>query len=210
MKKKVAIIGCGLSRSDAPYDDPEWKIWGCNEMTIERADRWFELHPMNVQNKRELKWLKECEQPLYVLKKTKEVRRGITYPLNAICDALKVEPYFTCTFAYEIAFALYEGFTTIGLWGCNLPMGSPRERIFESRCVEWWLGFAQGRGVEIVIPQEDSLAKCEYLYGYDYELEKEHVGSAVYQAFMDMLRRCAYEDVSGEDEPIRRKRKDSK
>ena len=208
--KKVAIIGAGLTRQDAPYHDPEWEIWGCNEMTIERADKWFELHPMPVQNEAELKWLKECEQPLYVLNKTKGMPRSITYPLNAICDALKVEPYFTCTFAYEIAFALYDGFTTIGLWGCNLPMGSPRERIFESRCVEWWLGFAQGRGVEIVIPEEDSLAKCEYLYGYDYELEKKDIEGRVYLLFIETVRRTVYEDIDGHNEPIRRKRKDSK
>lgn len=206
-KNKVAIIGAGLTRYEAPYDDPEWEIWGCNEMSIERADRWFELHPMSVQNQRELEWLKKCEQPLYVLRKNKQVRSGITYPLNAICATLKVKPYFTCTFAYEIAFALYEGFTTIGLWGCNLPMGSPRERIFETRCVEWWLGFAQGRGVKVVIPEEDSLAKCRYLYGYDYHLEKTHIESAVYRAFIDMLRRSLYEDIAGDNEPIR---KDSK
>ncbi|KKM21824.1 hypothetical protein LCGC14_1631510, partial [marine sediment metagenome] len=158
MKKKVAIIGCGLTRQDAPYDDPEWEIWGCNEMSIERADRWFELHPMTVQNEAELKWLEECDQKLYLLKKKKELRTSITYPLSAICDSLKMaRAYFTCTFAYEIALALYEGFTTIGLWGVNLPLGSPRERIFESRCVEWWIGFAQGRGVEVIIPKGDML-----------------------------------------------------
>jgi hypothetical protein len=209
MKKKVAIIGCGLTRQDAPYHDPEWEIWGCNEMSIERADRWFELHPMSVQNKAELEWLKECKQPVYMLFRnqgwTLEVPSCVVYPIRDITRTLKVEPYFTCTFAYEIALALYEGFTTIGLWGVNLPLGSPRERIFESRCVEWWIGFAQGRGVEVIIPKNDILGKCEHLYGYDYHTEKAHIQSEVHAVFIEDMRRLLHEHVGGENEPIRRK-----
>src|SRR5689334_15473635 len=47
-RMKVAIVGFTDHRKEAPFGDPEWEIWGLNElyryMPVEQFTRWFELH----------------------------------------------------------------------------------------------------------------------------------------------------------------------
>lgn len=49
-KDKLAIVGFSeTSRELAPYDDPDYEIWGLNEEHafpwMKRFDRWFQMHP---------------------------------------------------------------------------------------------------------------------------------------------------------------------
>lgn len=67
---KVAIVGFHeLTRDKAPYDDPTYEIWGCNEEYrfdwLKREDRHFQLHPRwdfsrsnNLNDPNHLLWLK--------------------------------------------------------------------------------------------------------------------------------------------------------
>jgi len=50
-KKKVAILGFTETRKVAPYNDPDFEIWGLNDLyrfraadDVQRWDRWFEIH----------------------------------------------------------------------------------------------------------------------------------------------------------------------
>jgi len=169
-RKKVAIIGCGLGRDNAPYDDKEWECWGLNEVDQKRADRWFEMHELYVSNEKEVKWLKKCKKPIYMIQVYKEIPMSVKFPLVDIVAKFGCL-YFTCTFAYQIALAIYEKFEVIGLFGVNLPYGSPRERLIETPCTEYWLGVACGMGIEVRIPSTEYLLHHEYLYGYHYQKE---------------------------------------
>ncbi|HSE44674.1 MAG TPA: hypothetical protein VLA89_05030, partial [Gemmatimonadales bacterium] len=51
MGLKVAIVGYTDHRAQAPFNDPEWEIWGLNDLYYELPDgiensrlRWFQLH----------------------------------------------------------------------------------------------------------------------------------------------------------------------
>src|SRR3990172_1701545 len=47
VRKKLAIVGFSeRSRDFAPFDDPEWEIWGCNHVYrfVPRVDVLFEIH----------------------------------------------------------------------------------------------------------------------------------------------------------------------
>ena len=174
-RKKVAIIGAGDYRKYAPWNDPEWECWGINEIGQPRATRWFELHPMTVQNERELAWLAQCPTACYLLERDPRVPAGVRYPLERIMEKTGGRSYFTCSFAFEIALALLEGFEEIGLWGVDLDLGTQRERLVEKPCVEYWLGLAEGRGVTVTLPPGATLLQRPWLYGYDYEDEKAQI-----------------------------------
>lgn len=178
-RKKVAIIGTSSSRIYAPFEDDSWECWGLNEIDQDRAERYFEIHELKASSKEEIEWLKECEVPIYMCKTHKKIPMSVKYPLVNICGKLECNLYFTCTFAYQIALAIYEGFEEIGLWGANLPAGSPREKLVETACVEYWLGFAMGRGIKIFIPTMDSLLYHKHYYGYDYNEEITYVNRVV-------------------------------
>lgn len=174
-KKKVAILGTSRSYAEAPFDDPDYEIWTLNEFDdVPRYDRMFELHPMEVQSAKELAWLfKDKDKPIYVLEETPLVSAGVVYPKDEILKQPWAIEFFSCTFAYEIALAIYEGFTTIGLWGMNIESGSPRERTIESMNILWWLGVAKGRGIEVIWDEHPMCNR--YLYGYEYTKEKDYV-----------------------------------
>lgn len=172
-RKKVAIIGCGTGRDNAPYDDKEWECWGLNEVDQVRADRWFEMHELYASNEKEVEWLKKCKKPIYMIKKYPEIPMSVNFPLVEIIAKFG-SMYFTCTFAYQIALAIYENFEVIGLFGVNLPYGSPRERLIETPCTEYWLGIAMGMDIEIQIPSDEYLLHHNHLYGYDYQREIDY------------------------------------
>jgi len=203
MKKKVAIIGGSLSRDRAPYDG-EYEVWSCNEMDVKRFDRHFEMHPMSVQNDKELDWLKKCKKPVYVLEETPLVPKGIVYPKDEILKQPWADEYFTCTFAYEIALAIYEGFETIGLWGMNAEEGSPRERTIESACIQHWLAIAKGKGIEVIWPDHPMYTR--WLYGYDYFQEKRNIENWLCRLVVHTVYRIgpSHTSIGGDFDPIRR------
>lgn len=192
--KKAAIIGTGYGRDAAPWGDPTWCKWALNEIFPQGFDRHFELHPMVVQSVQDLAWLARCPTPCYVLNLTDATTPGIIiggglpreqlrvanavqYPLDRVVAVTTGRRYFTCTFSYQIALALADGFEAIGLWGVGLYGGTARERTAERTCTEYWLGVAEGRGVTVVA--DSGLARQPYLYGYDYDQEVKYVNAEV-------------------------------
>jgi len=174
-RKKVAIVACGQTRYKAPYDDNDWEFWGLNEIPQDRADRWFELHPIEVQRYQEMEFLKKCKKPVYLLDLNGAIPKGVRYPIEKVLSVEGARDYFTCTFAYQVALAIYEGFEEIGLWGVPLFKGSPREQTFERMCLEWWLGLAIGKGIKVTTHPEDKLMYHPHRYGYNYYEEKRYV-----------------------------------
>lgn len=198
--RKAAIVGAGPGRECAPFGDPDWCVWALNEIAQPAFTRHFELHPVTggVQSSRELRWLERCPTPCYVLDLAEArpteppagvnvtdsarpvsfrgVANAVEYPRRRV-EALGFGEYFTCTFAYQIALAILDGFEEIGLWGVRLYLGTARERFAERACVEYWLGVARGRGARVV--EDSGLARQPFLYGYDYSRERSYVESEV-------------------------------
>lgn len=209
MKTKMAIVGGSASRDFAPYDDPEWEIWGCNEMEYKRFDIMFELHPMSVQNEKELEYLRNCEKPVYVLNENDALAHGLTepiiqYPYDEIQKQPWAMPYFCCTMAYQIALAIHKGYQAIGLWGLRMDIGSPRERTVESACIQHWLGVAKGMGIEVIWDEHPAVNR--FIYGYNYHIEIENVDSWLYQLAIHTIYRLGGRHicVGGDNDPIRK------
>lgn len=191
-RSKVAILGGGsVSRQNAPMDDPTWEVWSLNNLWPRdsqnrmRADRWFELHPMDVQNADDMGIINSCPVPLYTLELYPEVTNplAVRFPIERVRATLggSWAEFFPCTFCYQIALALTEGFDEIGLFGVDLFVGSAREMALERAGVAFWLGLAVGSGVNvrIAVAGQHGVIELPYRYGYQYHEEKAWVDAWV-------------------------------
>jgi hypothetical protein len=90
----------------------------------------------------------------------------ISYPVEQIIDEFGID-YFTSTVAFEVALAMREGFKEIALYGIDLIVGT--EYSEQKACLEFWLGMAHAKGVNVVIPSTSALLKHSHRYGYQKE-----------------------------------------
>lgn len=92
-RSKVAIVGfCNSNRDGAPYNDPEFEIWGLNRgyIFMPRADRWFEMHGRHIyasetrRAKRHVEWLNSFQGPVYMHQAFEEVKQCEVFPLKKL------------------------------------------------------------------------------------------------------------------------------
>jgi hypothetical protein len=180
-RDKVAIVGFAPSWKEAPFDDSEnTEIWCLNEMykvATEvknfRADRWFEIHdPLSKSKatKEHHSFLTTCSIPLYMQKHYEEFPSSIKFPKDEIIDffndkGCKGSKYFTNSISWFIALAIMEGFKTVSIYGVDLATDS--EYGWQRPSCEYWIGLAEGLGVEVIIPQSSDLLKCTQLYAFE-------------------------------------------
>jgi len=185
--RRVAIVGGALSRRDAPYHDPGWDIWAFSSLKVHtpRITRWFELHALDdlrQQLRREtryrrsfhnyMEFLSRLPCPVYMQRAHPFIPRSVPYPLQQALDAFG--RCFTSTASYLIALAILEGYDTIGLWGISLR--APTVYARQRPAVEYLLGVARQRGIEVRlppgstlrIPERPVLVPTAVLYGYDW------------------------------------------
>jgi hypothetical protein len=157
MMKTVNIIGRGRGRGKGLVAEGE--KFTCNYYTP-GVDIVFEIHTdKNTPNAEKVKC---AEAGIPVITQSE-------YPIDAIQAKFKTN-FFVNTICYMIAYALYLGYEKIVLWGCNIIPKSDDEPIVKNHPgVEYWIGYAQGLGVEVEVQGESyilSLPKGRY--GYDY------------------------------------------
>lgn len=191
MAGKVAIVGGAWTRRLAPYGDRAWEIWAFSSLKVNtpRITRWFEMHaladlqgqlvretPKRHSYESYMTFLRGLEVPVYMQDVQPEVPRSVRYPLEDALEAFG--RCFSSTASYLIALAILEEFPTIGVWGVHLTHRSVYAR--QRPGVEYLLGVARQRGIEVVlpkssplkIPKKPVLPRVEILYGYDWESPK--------------------------------------
>lgn len=164
------------------------EVWGINAIgDVLKCDRIFHMDDVRVQEIRAaakpdgniaamLKWLKTAPGPVY----TSIVRDGypglVAFPLEDVLnrkhDSNGGAPYFNSTAAYAVAYAVHIGVKRISLFGLDYTLPNAHHAEKGRACVEFWLGIAAARGIEITVPETSSLLDgCEdprsRLYGYD-------------------------------------------
>ena len=188
--KRVAIVGfCNDSREMTPYEDKDLQIWGLNRgyIFMHRADRWFDMHGPHIYlhpDRRpwnHLGWLKQFPGPVYMHRADPDIPNSVTYPLERVAQEIASnvyridkkgkqssavdEPYLTSSISEEIALAITEGYEEIHLYGIDLNTES--EYAWQKPGVEYMLGFAAGRGIKVVLPDNCPLLKGG-IYGRGY------------------------------------------
>jgi hypothetical protein len=174
-RKKVALVGFATNTLHlVPWNDPEFEIWGLNQGYLHchrRADRWFEMHQAeataDVRDPDYLKWLGAVRDfPIYMIQTNREIPCSVRYPIEAAIDFAgpRKRDYFTSSPAFMLALAGMEGFESVHLYGINLAIGE--EYFYERPCAEYWIGFLEGRGVDVYVPSASALLKQYRRYGY--------------------------------------------
>jgi hypothetical protein len=188
--KKLAIVGSHIAtRSDAPYDDPDYEIWLFNEAPMadwcKRWDAILQLHnpeiyssPTNWVNDGHWAWLQQDHgigKTIYLQAQDERVPNSVRYPLDEICASLPGanNRWFMSSAAYALALALYLGYETIDIYGVEL--SSNTEYSYQLPNWLYWLGIAYGMGVKIGL-YSGQVHFAERLYGFEGEtqLPRDH------------------------------------
>jgi hypothetical protein len=159
------------------------EVWGINCIgDALRCDRVFHMDDVRVQQRRAdaapntniammVKWLKRYRGPVY----TSHVEPGfpglVEYPLAEVVKETK-EAYFNGTVAYAVALAICAGVRRLSIFGCDYTYPNAHKAEKGRACLEYWLGIAKMRGVQIVIPKSSTLMDAiegngNRFYGYD-------------------------------------------
>lgn len=177
--RKIALFGShSSSLVDAPWDDPSWEFWGHSSSRAwykRPMDRYFDLHPKSCWSRGGKKglayprWLAKNTVPIYLQKADPEVPASITYPKGRILTEFSYahrRRYFSNHASWMIALALTEGVTHLALYGINY--SSESEYARQRGSAEYWLGQLDGRGVNVILPEQCTLlGDPALLYGYE-------------------------------------------
>ena len=74
-------------------------------------------------------------------------------------------PYFTNTVSWMTAIAIALGYKEIHIYGVDMAQNT--EYGQQRPSCEYFIGWARGMGVNVVIPDTSDLLKSPFLYGYD-------------------------------------------
>jgi hypothetical protein len=173
--KEVYIIGKGNGWDDAPE---EGDLWGIADLVIRRPiTMMWEMHHLDEARMTHVsaaKYASAMGIPVMTLKAYDWLPTAIEYPIDEVKAEFLTpyttqDDYFASTAAYMIAYALYQGYEVLNLYGVCLA-----RFFYESHKtrpgVEFWLGLAIGRGVKINIcsPYSEVMTTWDgRMYGYD-------------------------------------------
>lgn len=174
---KVSIIGMSDSWKKAPMDG---ETWGLNALILRRpVKRMFLMHDIDLFLEKNIYQMKEVIDevnklgiPVMTLKKHKLLPNSIEYPIGEMHSR-----YFTSSFGYMIAYAVkylsrfqFNVITpSIDLYGIGLV--KRLEYREQKACIEYWLGYARGKGIDVRIFGLTTLfSTMGYagLYGYEW------------------------------------------
>jgi hypothetical protein len=148
-------------------------------------DRWFQLHTPAYMRRHWNKpdewpqheeWLmREHPFPIYMQRRYKKYPSSVEFPREQVEELGPLGHYQLFTFSWLLAYAISEGFERIGLFGVD---GGPGEPLGSRACLEYWIGFAHGRGIEVEVVGANLRAFKSHhradlysnlVYGYDHE-----------------------------------------
>lgn len=180
--KTVVIHGKRVSYASPKVRWPHAELWGvtrCNVLywgeSLTDWDRWFDVHPVQptdyhrgILAKRPEAWdwyrRQPVGRPIYLLEPHLEVPASVAFPRQQVQGAFQ-STRFTVSVDWLIGLALLEGFQRIVLNG----IGTRFEPDFQfaHQGILYWIGFAEGRGVEVVVEGPSCYATPDKVYGYE-------------------------------------------
>lgn len=142
---KLAILGKLETKFNAPFNDPDYDIWGFNyhSQMPPRYDLWFDLH-------------NNSPNPIATITRK-------NFPFSDVTNLLGGN-YVNNSASYLIAYAILKGYKEIELYGMRF-QSTAEKRKLEYFNVRELIFFAKGRGVKISAPYDSVMLKQYKLYG---------------------------------------------
>ncbi len=181
MKKTVAIIGSHpRTREDFDFSRRDCDIWTFNEVLGSEKDTWcsysdavFQIHKSviwrsatNRNDPKHYEWLKSGDTPIvYMQDVYDDVPNSVKYPIDEILEAYP-RGYFTSSVALALALAIYQGYERMEIYGVE--METSTEYGHQRNAVSYWIGFAEGLGIEVDMHSTGFFESP--LYGYEGDI----------------------------------------
>ena len=180
-KQKVAIVGFASGHAHkAPFSDPDVETWGINQLwkvlPDRRWTRWFELHSLYEfyhANEPHKEFLRSLTGPVYVREQDYKlalewgIETAQPFPHRILLDQFR--PYFTNTISWLLALAIMMRPEWLGMYGVDMAQDHllAAEYSEQRPSCEYFIGIAEGLGIETVIPNGSDLVAGTHLYGYE-------------------------------------------
>lgn len=158
---KIAIVGLGPGGEDAPFFDWSWQTWALliDTFARSRADVLFEMHQMHkIEQYGGIEIAGSLGPDARVFWQHPTHGRFVQYPLEDVIADLGRD-WFGSTIAYMVALAIHRRPETIGLWGIHMDDG--KEFLYQRANLSWLLGFAEGRGIKVELPDDCRLLRYD-------------------------------------------------
>ena len=167
--KKIAIVGTAPSSRFAPYEDPDWEIWGVSTPrtdTVYDKNRltWFELHDASKQPTWVDKWrddlrtFLEEDVPLYMFFPELDLSTDVRTLNREALEGRFGSQFLTSSFAWMMAWALvkYERrLDTIAIYGVTAEYGTEYQEQWAG--VKHFIYLARELGVTVVTHPDTGL-----------------------------------------------------
>lgn len=174
--EEIVILAMGPTWYQCPEKIENGEVWCVNTMyRNHHADRIFLMHDIRhdilVQDKDIRENINKLNVPFYTAGRYPDFKSNIPYPAEEIVEYFGVA-YFLNVIAWVLAYAIYCEPKRISLYGVDMRSDAGVEYdVGERSCVEFWIGMALGRGIEVSIPEEAFLLKSVMrgnFYGYKF------------------------------------------
>jgi SAM-dependent methyltransferase len=159
------------------------EVWGINAVAgVVQCDRVFHMDDVRIQEiraaarpesniARMLDWMRRHPGPIYTSRPHPDYPGSVAFPLEEVINSCGMA-YFNSTAAYAVAYAVHIGVKQISLFGCDFTYARAHDAEKGRGCVEFHLGIAKARGIQIGFPANTSLMDAcapveERIYGYD-------------------------------------------
>jgi len=131
-----------------------------------------------------LAWLKIHPEPIVTSRAHPDFPSLVEFPLQEVVNEFP-NAYFNSTAAYAVAYAIYKKATKLTLFGMDFTYPDAHDAERGRACVEFWLGVATQRGIDLSVPKTSTLLdaiypQAERFYGYDcVDLKIERVDGLI-------------------------------
>jgi hypothetical protein len=182
---KIVIVGPQSDPTSFHFYDKTWEMWGINSAHRRLSLPWTRM--FNLHRYAHLE--RDC--PEYVDWDVAFSRRNPKVPMVVVDRwhgllenevilpraELSKQPrgdYHASSFDWMVAYAVHLKAKAIYVHGCQFALDSPRHEPISARaCLEYWIGYAQGRGIDTDTAWDCDILKQYHLvvsnsvYGYD-------------------------------------------